>query len=473
MDSDPKPFSVQQSTPDEISVFFSEPLELTYSSIDVLDPNGEKINIDSAFNVDDDPSTIGTKLQDNIGEGTFTVSTKVLSAVDGHLVSNSFIFSIDPEATTEQKIDTLNIDKFSRNDDIFAIEEAISRVPSFIGQIIIIGSIISFIWLLRPFSNQIKSNSFSNLILQYRRDDLDKNLLKLILVGITLVLVSTIAMIIVQSLSINTGLLEAVSTSFGTIWAVRMFFIVVLFSFAVFLYYSLFLRNKQNKKSIINKKNLFTMLGLGLIILFTYSLISHSAATPNKLSILLDLSHGIAASIWIGGLIFIGFVFMKSLLKNRPNSLNSIILSVIIPRFSIIIVTILGIVILTGPLLLYVLENNIQLTIYSYYGKLLMIKLLIGISMILMGFYHQQITQKNVMKDSIVLIKNNVSSLVNQKNKKSSGYSNSEINENHSLTPIQYQKFSKFSRLIKLESILGIFLLFIVSLMANMSLPFW
>ena len=471
MDSDPKPFSVQQSTPDEISVFFSEPLELTYSSIDVLDPNGEKISIDSAFNVDDDPSTIATKLQDDIGEGTFTVSTKVLSAVDGHLVSNSFIFSIDAEATTGQIIDTLHIDKFSRNDDIFAIEEAISRGPSFIGQIIIIGSIISFIWLLRPFSNQIKSHSFSNLILQYRRDDLDKNLLKLILVGITLVLVSTIAMIIVQSLSINAGLLEAVSTSFGTIWAVRMFFILVLFSFAVYLYYRLYFRNKHNKKSIIHKKNLYTMLGLGLIILFTYSLISHSAATPNKLSILLDLSHGIAASIWVGGLIFIGFVFMKSLLKNRSNPLNSIILSVIIPRYSVIIVTILGIVILTGPLLLYVLEDNIQLTAHSYYGKLLMIKLLIGTSMILLGFYHQRITQKNVMNDSILLIKNNRSSLVNQKNKKSSGNSNSENFENHSLTPIKYQKFSKFSRLIKLESILGIFLLFIVSLMANMSLP--
>ena len=186
---------------------------------------------------------------------------------------------------------------------------------------------------------------------------------------------------------------------------VRMFFIILLFSISVYLYYKLFLSNKKNKNSIISKKHLYTMLGLGLIILFTYSLISHSAAASNKLSILLDLSHGIAASIWIGGLIFLGFVFMKSVNRNKHNSLNSIILSVIIPRFSMIIVTILGIVILTGPLLLYVLEDNIQLTVYSYYGKLLIIKLIIGTIMILMGFYHQRITQKKLIKDSLLLIK--------------------------------------------------------------------
>ena len=472
MDSDPKPFSVQQSAPDEISVFFSEPLELTYSSIDILDPNGEKISIDSAFNVDNDPSTIGTKLQSELGEGTYTVSTKVLSAVDGHLVSNSFIFSIDPEATSQQQIDTSSIDKFSRNDDIFAFEEAMSRVPSFIGQIIIIGSIVSSLWLLRPFSNQTKSNSFSNLVLRYRKEDkMDKNLLTLIIIGIALVFVSTVTMILVQSLSINAGIIEAISTSFGNIWIVRMFFIILLFSVSIYLYYRLFLSNKKNKNSTISKKHLYTMLGLGLIILFTYSLISHSAAASNKLSILLDFSHGIAASIWIGGLIFLGFVFMKSVNRNKHNLLNSVILSVIIPRFSMIIVTILGIVILTGPLLLYVLEDNIQLTVYSYYGKLLIIKLIIGTIMILMGFYHQKITEKKLIKDSLLLIKNNISFSSDQKNNNNNNNLHKENNKDNKSTSFDYSKISKFSRLVKLESILGIFLLFIVSIMANMSLP--
>jgi copper transport protein len=191
--------------------------------------------------------------------------------------------------------------------------------------------------------------------------------------------------------------------------------------------------------------------GLGLSILFTNSLISHSAALNKFGPILIDYFHGIAASFWIGGLIFLTFVFLSKIFVIKDEEIKAKIISTVIPRFSIIVIPVLGSISITGPTLLWSLESNLSTTIASLYGKILIIKLIIAGIMIIIGGYHQFITEKKFSTLSI-------------RNIGGKGHSKETIIHETNI-------FKKLIWSLRIETILGISLLFVVSVLANMVLP--
>ncbi|HET7644447.1 MAG TPA: CopD family protein, partial [Nitrososphaeraceae archaeon] len=135
----------------------------------------------------------------------------------------------------------------------------------------------------------------------------------------------------------------------------------------------------------------------------------------------------------------------------EDEELKAKIISTVIPRFSIIIIPVLGSISITGPTLLWSLEDNLSITIASLYGKILIIKLIIAGIMIIIGGYHQFITEKKI---SNLTIRN--------------------IAEKSNSEEIIIQDSSVFKKLIwslRIETILGLALLFVVSLLANMALP--
>ena len=56
-------------------------------------------------------------------------------------------------------------------------------------------------------------------------------------------------------------------------------------------------------------------------------------------------------------------------------------------RHSALVVTLLGILIITGPFLLYILEDNLSLVIGSLYGTFLIAKLSLAGLMVILGGY--------------------------------------------------------------------------------------
>ena len=112
----------------------------------------------------------------------------------------------------------------------------------------------------------------------------------------------------------------------------------------------------------------------------------HGAAmtTGAQLPITIDFVHNLAAAIWIGGVIYLALVVVPRL--RRDNKLDEqvkcIILCITIPRFSTLPVVVLGIIVITGPFLLYILEDDLNLTLASLYGKALLAKLIIAAVML-------------------------------------------------------------------------------------------
>jgi copper transport protein len=258
---------------------------------------------------------------------------------------------------------------------------------------------------------------------------------------ICLVLASGVAMIVVQAISINAGINEAIATKFGNVWLIRMLQSSVLMGIILAIY-----RRLDKNNGVASRAEMYAILILGLAVLVTSSLIAHAAATSQVVPILLDFFHNAAASIWIGGLILLGFVAVPKILSIGDNMIKSCVLSILIPRFSTVVVTLLGIAVITGPTLLFALESNLSLTVASIYGQILAIKLGLAAVMVAMGAYSQFVVQK---KATAIMVS-------------SSG---------GSTTALRANSFRHYGKILKAEAAVGIALLFMVSLMANGALP--
>jgi copper transport protein len=461
VDSTPKPFQNVAEPPGEVSVIFSEPIELPYSEISVLGPDGEPVDNKDAYNANGQTSSIAVGLQENAPPGIYTVNTKVLSAVDGHVVDNSFTFGVATDVSSGGEASNNNRmgnqlagpSALQAEKDILSLEESLSRFPGYVGQVIAFGTAFAMIWLWRPFS-QIPWLFEMLAPLQVLQS---KAATKILIVGVSLILASGIAMIIVQSVSVGATIPEIVSTKFGNVWSIRM----IQASALLLLTVNILQRNSKRGKSI-STAEISAVLALALSLLVTYSLIAHAAASNQPLAILADFCHSIVASIWIGGVIFLAFAYIAKLASFRMDEITKArVLSILIPRFSTIAVVSLGIILITGPSLLWTLENDLEITLASLYGRVLIAKLSIGLVMVVMGGYHQFLTQKKFGR-----------MLVTEASIASSGKSRiTESGEGPKASSRLLKYVNKLNKTLKVEAALGIGLLFMVSLMANMALP--
>jgi len=188
------------------------------------------------------------------------------------------------------------------------------------------------------------------------------------------------------------------------------------------------------KKKEISIKEQIPLLVASLILIATTTMMGHGASTELEAPWILDYAHNLLSSIWIGGVIFFAFIALPTIAKT-DNSIKEKITLSLIPRFSGLFIIAIGILIITGPTLLWFLDDNVSALTESTYGKLIMLKIGIAISMIAFGVSYQ-LKFLGRMKD----------------------YENLNISR-------------KISKPLKIEAGLGITLLAVVALLVNSSLP--
>lgn len=91
-----------ESAPGGVVIGFTEEPDLALSSFQVLDVDGEDWAAEARRS--EDPQTVVVPLRDELAQGVYTVSWRVISVVDGHLTSGAFSFGVgvDPVAVQEE-----------------------------------------------------------------------------------------------------------------------------------------------------------------------------------------------------------------------------------------------------------------------------------------------------------------------------------------------------------------------------------
>jgi len=395
----------------QITMYYSEAVEIDFSELKIYDSNGNQVdNRDTRYNNAESSLVITTS---PLEDGIYTVASKVLSKVDGHLVHAAIIFGVG-----NVQIDTSLIDSQQQSETTF-IPESIARFPGLIGQTIVLGGVIASIaiWSTRQsrFKDQIAliENSFK------------AKFSKVIGFGVIAVFASNFIILGVQTWRLETSPFDIIQTTFGSTWLTRMIITIIL----IIIWFWL------ERKSKISIKTQLPMLVFALALIATTTMMGHGASTEMMPPIILDYVHNLLSSIWIGGVIFLGFVVLPSITKLDGNVRDKITIS-LIPRFSGMIIIALGILIITGPTLLWFLDSNVSSLTDSTYGKLIIIKIAIASIMIAFGGYYQIkfVNQaKNDLKSTSV--------------------------------------FKKLQKPLRFEACLGIVLLAVVALLVNSSLP--
>lgn len=85
--------TVLETAPRELTLSFTESVGLLEGSVRVLDPENHRVGTEEARHGEDGDDTVRVALPDGLGEGTFTVAWRVVSA-DSHPVSGVFTFSV-------------------------------------------------------------------------------------------------------------------------------------------------------------------------------------------------------------------------------------------------------------------------------------------------------------------------------------------------------------------------------------------
>jgi len=423
----------------QIITKYSEAVEINFSELKVFDSNGNQIdNGDTAYYEGESSLVITTP---PLEDGTYTVTSKVLSKVDGHLVRAAIIFGVG-----EAQVDASLLESQDESETTF-LPEAAARFPGIVGQTVVLGSTISAIAI---WGTQRKYFGKENLTLinQTYRSKFSK------ITGVALVgvLVSNFVMIAVQTVRLETSPIDVLGTTFGATWLIRMIITITLLGIWFWM---------ERKPHLTNKKHV-PMLIVSLALIFTTTMFGHGTASELAAPMILDYVHNLLASVWIGGVIFFSFVILPTLAKLDWMEKEKTVLA-ILPRYSGMVTIALGILIITGPTLLWFLESDVTSITNSTYGFLIFAKIFLALIMIGLGAYFQFKVQRPAVKNLGGAIGAGVFGF---------GEKPPDISKEGFEPPtIEALASKKLAKPLKASAVTGIILLGVVSLLVNSSLP--
>ena len=446
LSSNPSQSQSLPQSPQQVNVFFSEPVDLRFSHLKVLDSNGKQLDKGDVHHLQNDESTLTVSVP-SLKDGTYTVSTNVLSQTDGHVTDNAFVFGIGEAVVVPTNVST------TTTSSTLYLPEAMARFPALLAQVMIVGAAFGSLWIWKPLS---KISSLAESISQIRKK-VSKSLAIYYVVASIILVSSNFAILFFQAIAINGSIIDVLETRFGTVLTERSVISFILLGLSLYE-----LRQFRKKKSYsFSTMETAGFLIIGIILLVTTSLIGHGASNKQLVPIIIDFVHNLVASLWIGGTFYLAFVLIPKLQESTMHWYYKLgTISVLIPRHSALVVTLLGIIFITGPFLLYILEDNLKLVIGSLYGTFLIAKLTIAGLMVILGGYSSIFIQKQVVKSlkvgQVIGNKSNNSKLSNDE---------SENERNAGKIVI------KFKKALVIESILGIALLLSVALLVNTGVP--
>jgi len=188
----------------------------------------------------------------------------------------------------------------------------------------------------------------------------------------------------------------------------------------------------------------------------------HGTASELAAPMILDYVHNLLASVWIGGVIFFSFVILPTLAKLDWMEKEKTVLA-ILPRYSGMVTIALGILIITGPTLLWFLESDVTSITNSTYGLLIFAKIFLALIMIGLGAYFQFKVQRPAVKNLGGAIGAGVFGF---------GEKPPDVSKEGFEPPtIEALASKKLAKPLMASAVIGIILLGVVSLLVNSSLP--
>ncbi|HWZ19223.1 MAG TPA: copper resistance protein CopC [Ktedonobacteraceae bacterium] len=390
--SDPAKDSVLSIAPKQVRMWYSEALNPAFSTAVVVNGENKRVDNRDAHVSSSDQTEMDVTLQPNLPPAVYIVIWRTDSAADGHILRGSFIFSV---ANADGTVPTLapgsnpaaNVlgggnltGLYTGQFDGPTVFNLIMITLVELGAIFWMGAQLWINFVLTTSAEAHAEERNTNEQVQWRFERYFS------LPTLIVLFLANIGVLIGQALNLTGGdlpsaisptLLVGLATSgrFGIYWMMRE--VVILLAIILAIYMILQQQRSRIVKTALPIANL--ILASALLIAITMS--GHAAAVnPNIVSyaIVIDWLHLLAASLWVGGMMYIATNYLPVLKRlHIPQQARSLV--TVLPYFSPLAIAGVVIMSITGPFSATFHLTSWQQFLSTAYGRALLIKIaLIG-----------------------------------------------------------------------------------------------
>src|SRR2546421_5303692 len=410
--SDPAKDSVLSIAPKQVRLWYSEALNPAFSTAVVVNGENKRVDNRDAHISSSDQTEMDVTLQPNLPPSVYIVIWRTDSAADGHILRGSFIFSV---ARADGSVPTLapgsnpgaNV---LGSGNLTGLYTGQVDGPTLFNLIMItlveLGAIfwmgaqlwINFVLTISAEAHTEERNTNEQVQRRFERYFSLPTLIVLFL--------ANIGVLVGQALNLTGGdlasaisptLLVGLATSgrFGIYWMMRE--VVILLAIILSLYMLLQQQRSRLARTLLTIANL--VLASALLIATTMS--GHAAAVnPNIVSyaIVLDWLHLLAASLWVGGMIYIATNYLPVLRRLQiPQQARSLV--TVLPYFSPLAIAGVLIMAVTGPFNAAFHLTSWQQFLSTAYGRALLVKIALVGGLLVTSAIHVGILRPHLKKE--------------------------------------------------------------------------
>ncbi|MAS36229.1 MAG: hypothetical protein CL610_19655 [Anaerolineaceae bacterium] len=364
IDSVPPANSTLEQSPQEIRLWFTEPLEPVFSHIDLRDSLGQRVDLPSSQVDETDRHQLFIQ-PGQLANGIYTATWRVVSAADGHPTEGSFAFGV---GTAVSAADSGSLDEAP-----IPLQNAVIRWANLIALSLTLGSVGFWLFVWAPAE------------MSHHRASIHLN--RLMWVGwVSLGLTALLMLLMQVSISAGINIVDSLTypqlgafittTTFGRLWLVRA---VLWLAMAGAL-----MASRRQPRA------LWVALLLGALVALTQSLFSHaSAAQETHAAILADWLHLLATALWAGGLVAL-LVTLRAA-RQAPQNIGRLV-----ALFSNQMRIAVAALIITGAYAAWLHVGSVEALLHTHYGQALLVKLilvvpLLGIAVINLLWTHRRL----------------------------------------------------------------------------------
>ena len=417
----PAPDEHLQQQPSQVDLYFSEEVEPSQSVIAVFDARGTQVDLNDTHAVDRDKKHLAVSLS-TFKQGYYIVSWQVISSDDAHATVGSYSFALGVV------VGDAPVSAKTNQAPVFPAQMAVKGIL-YLATALLAGGMVFllFVWqaAARPvhgIPDKEKQMGWGKLI-PWRW---------MMTSGLILSAVATLLGVIVQA---------AISSSGPAAFSIMVLKMAKLVSAFRDSRYGVQALERLVALALLawaltpppDRWNRWVALPLSIFILLTISLESHAAALANPLlPVGMDLLHLAAASIWVGGLVFL----LVSLLWSRrlDGETRIRLMAGILVRFSSIAFASVGILGITGVYEALLDIDSINQFTGTPYGQALIAKVALAGVLVMLGGYNRFVMSPRIEQ----------------------------------ATPTDIALFKRFHRFLLLETTLGIILLMWVGVFTSL-----
>ncbi len=289
--ADPAPGSQLGQPPQQLRLVFTEPLDPSFSRVQVFDARRQQVDLGDSRVAPDEPRALLVSLRDGLPNGVYTVAWRTLSTVDGHSTSGAYPLIVGPLAEGAPAVES------STTEAGFAPETAVARWWTSLAASGVFGALLAFAFVFTPLLRHAQRPAWEAAAAQTRR--------LAIVCGALLVAGTLYAGVAQAAVAANLPLWQTLGGPLGDVltqgrfagvWWSRLGLAVV--ALALVFWGGAGTWSAQAAPAVVAS------------LLLSSSLSSHGAALTSGayLGIAADWVHYLGVATWIGGLLSLTFV---------------------------------------------------------------------------------------------------------------------------------------------------------------------